>query len=632
MKRAKLLRTEPTECPETEEVEAASQIVEIDGKPILNIDFWKGRELKARYFADREKRDYAAWINGQWKACGLYNIGRLAQGKAIDTYYMYGMEDSAHFHAEEDKKRCRTYLGENVEMWESDIRYERQREKERRRQKRIDELMDSVPTAPDGLEPWMMREIFPEEYLFCQKEPEGFSCSCTACGKSWTQKEKLTDGKKRSCPKCGAGIIVKRRTKSVEKRTGITVLQIMDAETWVERGFRAVCTWEAGKKNLQLLEDIRALIPKNGHLGKVYYGTRCDKDELEQEWSDKNPINRRWPDGLLYPENVKEILSGTPLKHSGMEILAERKVKFRANSMIRYFPYHPYVEYLIKTGLTKLAVEVIETYGYWSSPERFREQAKKITELLNLDGNRLNRLKQVNGGVKALEWLWYEAEEGMKISQEALAWLNQKNISRDWCGNLPETVGSVNRMVNFLKKQKNAPRQALILWKDYLAMAAEEGMDTRDDIVRFPKELKLRHDQLVEIRNARMMEEKIAKNAKHYEELNEKIRKWDTERYRYREDGYLIRPAACCQELAKESQALHHCVGASTNYMEKMANGESWILFLRREEEPEKPYYTIEINKNDVILQWRSEYNRQPDADTIRKILDHFTKQLKKAA
>lgn len=84
-------------------------------------------------------------------------------------------------------------------------------------------------------------------------------------------------------------------------------------------------------------------------------------------------------------------------------------------------------------------------------------------------------------------------------------------------------------------------------------------------------------------------------------------------------------PAEERAQLVIEGMTLHHCVGANDRYMKKMADGESWILFLRKKEEPEKPYYTVEIDmKDDKILQWYSEFNRQPDREEISRFLNEY--------
>ena len=62
-----------------------------------------------------------------------------------------------------------------------------------------------------------------------------------------------------------------------------------------------------------------------------------------------------------------------------------------------------------------------------------------------------------------------------------------------------------------------------------------------------------------------------------------------------------------------------------------MAEGQSWILFLRKAEDVEKPYYTLEIDlKDDRILQWYSAFDRQPDEKEIKKELAKYARHLAK--
>ena len=68
-------------------------------------------------------------------------------------------------------------------------------------------------------------------------------------------------------------------------------------------------------------------------------------------------------------------------------------------------------------------------------------------------------------------------------------------------------------MVNYMKKQKTSPKSLAQIWADYLRMAQNEGLDVTDDIVRLPKDLKARHDELVERINARRDAERVIKEA-----------------------------------------------------------------------------------------------------------------------
>ena len=119
-----------------------------------------------------------------------------------------------------------------------------------------------------------------------------------------------------------------------------------------------------------------------------------------------------------------------------------------------------------------------------------------------------------------------------------------------------------------------------------------------------------------------------------YAALDKKI--WEhlpeVKKYFWEDEKYMIIPAGRCEELIEEGRTLHHCVGAGTTYMDKMAAGRSWILFLRRKKELEKPYYTIEIRlEDDQILQYYSEFDRQPNKAAIKKVLDRFKQSVKRS-
>ena len=116
-----------------------------------------------------------------------------------------------------------------------------------------------------------------------------------------------------------------------------------------------------------------------------------------------------------------------------------------------------------------------------------------------------------------------------------------------------------------------------------------------------------------------------------YKEIQDRLPQ--AKKYFYEDRNYMIIPAGKCEELMAEGRTLHHCVGSSDRYMEKMAKGESWICFLRKKSDLQKPYYTLEIDmKNDRILQWYSEFDRKPDEEVIRKVLDKFKNSVKRKA
>ena len=636
MKRtALLMHILEQEAPEktSEFVTAVSQVASYDGQLYLNIDlFYKG-VLKARYFADR--MTHACHVDGSWRTCKMYNIARICMGKTVlkgnETYFHH---DEWKWNSTKDNNIAYEYLGKNLETYEDDIDRTKYLNAIERKGKRIDEMMNRVPALPKDLETWLEQKVFTENYLFMQRKKNRTDYVCTSCGhKSW-KKIGWKRNENTTCPHCGAPVIASLRNGMIQKREPVVVLQTMGENEWVERQLRAVCTWDFGKKEIEILEDIRVIIPKNHTWGNVWYGTYREQDEFCQEFWDTNRENKRFYESYLYPENLQEVLPYGNLQHSGLDILANKCKKINVNYFITTYHGRSWMEYWIKAGLYRLAMEVTGVYGMWGNPSYIKEDEKKLSLCLRINGDRVYRLRKLDGGINALKWLQYEQETGKKITQESLEFLNGRAPEPSDCREILKCLGSVNRMVNYMKKQKIAPSTLLETWNDYLRMAAGEGMDVNDDIVRLPKDLKARHDELVERINGRKEEKRLKEEAEKYRKLNQKIMEHlpEVKRYFWENKDYIIIPAGKCEELVTEGRKLHHCVGASTNYMEKMAEGKSWILFLRKKEDIKKPYYTVEISmEDDRIIQWYSEYDRKPDSKKIKKVLDAFKRNVKKS-
>lgn len=636
MKRTALLRdVPPCAAPDgiSEDVLAVSQIVEHDGKSILNIDLFYDDVLRGRYFADIKEKCHNANVDGKWYRCSLNNVARVCKGKETLKGYDYYIDEDWKYASNADADRAWEYLGNRIDTFEyktNQVKYERAYQRKRQR---IDSIMNEIPCIPDGVAAWTDEEIFPGDYLFF-KRGKRTEYTCTACrSKSW-RKKPWKHGEMTACPKCGAPVKAYSRRNEIMKREPVVILQ-PHGEGWLERQCLAECRWSSAGKEVEIYEEIRVVIGKGECYGTVYYGTRRFADEFEQDWWDRNGANKRFVPSYLYPDNLQEALPCGGLEHSGLDVIAKEKVKLNINRFILRYNDQPWLEYLIKAGLYRLAADIANSYYV---PELICPYGSNLKGTLQLDGNRVNRLKRLNGGLNTLGWLQYEEESEfdgrrIKISQESLEYLDAKKVRLEDCRMILQELGSVNRMVNYLKKQKGSPQAVVQTWRDYLRMARQEGMDTTDDIVRLPKDLKARHDQLVERINARRDEERRMKEKEKYAYLDARIRERlpEAKRFFWEDDTYMIIPAGRCGELVEEGRALHHCVGANDFYMTAMAEGRSWILFLRRKSELDKPYYTIEIDMyTDEIKQYYSEYDRQPDKEVIRKVLDKFRKSLRR--
>lgn len=160
-------------------------------------------------------------------------------------------------------------------------------------------------------------------------------------------------------------------------------------------------------------------------------------------------------------------------------------------------------------------------------------------------------------------------------------------------------------------------------WIDYLDMAQKAGMNLAIESVLYPLDLKRRHDDLVAERARlarldhlkdvrRQIEEEAADLESRFsiEQIMQKIKKT----YQYDGEKYLIRVPDGAKSILEESRYLDHCIQRGTRYFERIATRESYILFLRKKDDPNTPWYTLEVEPGGTIRQKRS-YNNEQYAD-----------------
>lgn len=128
------------------------------------------------------------------------------------------------------------------------------------------------------------------------------------------------------------------------------------------------------------------------------------------------------------------------------------------------------------------------------------------------------------------------------------------------------------------------------------------------------------HDVVVRLKAIEDEERRMVWNMKEAERrkyLENKMKEIDEERalMNYEDDKYLIRIPNNLTEIVIEGSTLRHCVGG---YTERHARGNTTIMFLRRKDCPDIPFYTIELDNNKNIVQIHGYGNKwlgnDPDA------------------
>lgn len=119
------------------------------------------------------------------------------------------------------------------------------------------------------------------------------------------------------------------------------------------------------------------------------------------------------------------------------------------------------------------------------------------------------------------------------------------------------------------------------------------------------------HDQLIQLRAIADAERRRLNEMKEEErnkELEKRRQKVDEKRQmlEYSNEKYSIILPKNLSEIVTEGNCLHHCVGGYTN---RHATGETTIMFLRQNDNIDKPWYTIEVS-HDRIIQIHGLHNR----------------------
>lgn len=635
MRKKDLLAIPLTVPPEAEEFEEkhrsvlgqAQYVVIPDGSTIYNIDLYScfvtDVVLSARYFASPAEESFLSYIveESKWSSAGIDNIANYVHSGYMDQNGNYYWRNRSiwEYAGDPDDYEVEDFRGtRDIQYWENNIRSNRYYSSLCRRQQRINNMMDEkTPDIPEDFMRWLHEEVFPREYLYQEKVETGTKMWCTACAKKWTEKKGRKAGRM-ICPKCGREVIATHKKEHESKEIQVFLFQKCDdGKEWMERLFRVKAFWETGEQRLVRYDErIRIIIPPGQNRGKCFYETGI-RGGKAQYW-DRNPNNHRVIPGYLYPYNLQETrdMWQLELRHSGIEVLASKGIPANFNLMIMYIECWPYMEYLIKGRFYHLAQEIINDSLYKNMKQINENGARSPKELLSLGQSQVDRLRQQDGGFLMLSWLQAESERGVKVSPENLDYLIKRGVSARR-GSIGEALKYLtpNELVNYIRKQMEKDgitffEGELQTYCDYLDMARKQKLNLAHPMFYKPKDLRAAHDECVlngKKKEFDLRAEEILEKFPLIQENMDAIR----ERYSYEGEKFCIRVPRGIQDILREGRALGHCIDTTDRYFDRINQNISYLLFLRRIEDPEKSYYTLEVEPGGTIRQQRTTGNNQ---------------------
>ena len=336
-------------------------------------------------------------------------------------------------------------------------------------------------------------------------------------------------------------------------------------------------------------------------------------------WEQRKTCLDNWGEAdLVYPWD-RRLLIGSTAENSKLDLYMRAAKEPYPVTYLRLWQRHRNIENLIMQGCGALVGEMIRAESYRYSYERARGvpqlaeinwKEKRPAKMLGLSGEEFRFCRALKWTPEELQFYRLCRETGIRLRvPEDLD--DCKAAGLYWCRWVIEQERApLLRTVRYLKRQRTKDRRAdRHILDDYWRIARGEGYDLADEHVRFPKDLLRAHDRVAEERRVR----EEARQARDRAEKNEKLREAFAARLEalaplaWQQGGILIRPCAAPEELDAEGRALSHCVAT---YKDKHASGKTAIFFVRKASEPDKPWFTLELNLSDfTVLQNRGKCN-----------------------
>ena len=431
----------------------------------------------------------------------------------------------------------------------------------------------------------------------------------------------VTEGGNCICPCCGRGTTAMRRPPrgSSSLIDDGRFLSIHNVE-----GHLAALSWIIEKR---VRNDGTVFYNSRMHEGIVVIGKMIVrlrgffKYMVSMTWLDHWEYTQRYDNQLesFHPDEVinasYEETDGTECEKSGLVPYLRTRMagSVYPAEYLKVWLKHPNIENLVTAGYERVVNEVIgDSTGYFRGYSRknfempmvekvFNLKKVKPIDILGIDNEDIPIAK--NAGVRKLTFYRdVKKRFGVKLDSLQLEFCRKQVFANLWeLIDLGEKNGhdvKIVRLINYLKKQRNAQVDEYDKtlfdarhMRDYWDMLLKVYRSLPEELL-YPRDLRAAHDDIQQ----RIEDEENA-------EVNEMIvaRVAELGRFNYYDEGTMlfIRPAGSYGEFKKEGKTLNHCVA---RYAQAHSTGETNIFFIRSIDEPDKPYYTLELHINGTKI------------------------------
>lgn len=642
----KKLRAIPVEpCPECANAQEASYIMTakqstLDGGRLLVATFYDadGLDPVCRVFCSKDSHVAYRYDTEKWSNAKLENIRLVCEQHHYTSFSRYRTCDvfiadnrsakaGPSFFGTKDPDTYRAIMN-----FQERVEDKRGEERDRRNSALVKEIMAKFPPIPDVETAILEGPLKESRYLFFRskkvRDPltgireNAYFGYCTHCKREhmldWRPQHKE---KERICPGCGSKVTTMAwgisRTH-LESKCNYLVFCKNDAgevfahyfnvirdysgdPTQVKTTYHEKYRYYFGDGAAYRFSASRSYRPMNSPVTweKCQYvrdPVECAAYGTFKDYT-IHPIPRGFFDStFLRHAHLRDYLKATGHKRP-------YEIKISGQTPIEYLAFYtknPNVENLVVSGLTHIVTERLDK----------NPSAMKI-DLSKRRPRDMLGLSQPEVLMAARERMYCSDIELYKQCRDILGKLDGEDIKfiveiAKWGPGHLRTMmenGALRKNLSYMKRQMRRDgyrnyAEIYTQWEDYHRECRGLGYDLADAYYQYPPNLKRAHEHAMalvreqeRIKNERLFAAERAQWDAYADALKDLV---------YSDGVLTIRPVVSRAELIDEGAKLEHCVA---NYATRILSGETWIFLIRRTDEPDKPYYTLNLSPECKLIQ-----------------------------
>lgn len=654
---------------------ATANIVDVDGEKILLLNFFMRSQLVkkntgAAFRTFISRTDYITQdlttARTKWKKGSF---------QSILGWYWWNTKEKGHdvtFASNNDYIKTRYYMKsylteEKPNVWDAiwkfqnDVLDKRLKERHKKETDIIDKKMETVPSIPEGFGEWAHEEAMGDKrYLVYdavnkKKTTMGYCTYCKKVVEIDVDAIRPKNKKIGNCPNCGSPVtFIPKGYFPTYQRDSKWVCLIQKVPTGIVTRYFHV--HQEIRKNENYKEEFHI-----GELCRAFF-EESDKGDIKlksYEWGvyKQRGLPRWCPDqgkrncacAVVYTKNMPAVFEDTAYRYCSLDIY-QKKLNcdpIPVWHFMKKYPSHTYLEMFLKSGLVNLTGVIVEERAY-----EINTDGKTPVDILGIPKNYIPILKEIDGGIGELKLIKQCVSDNIFPSANDIHEFYQKFGGNDELIGVINGHMSIRKFIKYMDKQrKRLPKHKEIPchaswgytgnyskeerikegyknlsrdWLDYISWCTTLKYNLNDMYVLLPPDFAKAHDRVMKEFQAFKDEQERKRQA----EIEKLIKKALAEARNLpalmmKAKGLMIILPKSGDEIKEEGRILHHCVGG---YVEKVAKGETMILFVRKESAPNVPYFTLEY-RDGKVAQCRGEHNCSMTKD-VRAFVKAFERKM----